>query len=108
MNSDFIQRRVLISGRVQGVGFRNSLMKEAMKESVNEAVKEAMKESGNFVRGFVRNLEDGRVEAVLLGPPEKILELTAWCKHGPVHAKVTSLEVKEESPDLSLGQLKIL
>ena len=92
-SSTEIQRRVLISGRVQGVGFRQSLFKEAEKVSV---------------RGFVRNLKDGRVEAVFLGSPETVLKLTAWCKHGPALAKVSVLEVKEEPLDLSLGRLKIL
>ena len=86
-----IQRRVLISGRVQGVGFRRSLVREA---------------AGSGVQGFVRNLPDGRVEAVFLGPSEKVLKLTAWCKKGPLLAKVTGLEVKEEPLDLTLGQFQ--
>ncbi len=88
-----IQRRVFVSGRVQGVGFRVFVLDAA----------------GNYpgLRGFVRNLKDGRVEAVFLGPEEAVLSLCAQCKKGPKHSQVTELEVKEERPDTSLKAFEI-
>jgi acylphosphatase len=77
-----IQRRVFVTGRVQGVGFRASTAREALKH--------------DGVRGWVRNLPDGRVEAVFGGEEGQVLALVAWCKHGPSTAAVTALEVIEE------------
>lgn len=84
-----IQRHVFVVGRVQGVGFRASTVKAAKKYPA--------------LRGFVRNLPDGRVEAVFAGADEEVLNLVSWCKKGPLLAKVTELEVIEESVDPSLG-----
>jgi acylphosphatase len=77
-----IQRHVFVTGRVQGVGFRFSTAEEA----------------GRYpgLKGFVRNLEDGRVEAVFSGQEKDVLAMVAWCKHGPPSAKVTQLQVIEE------------
>jgi acylphosphatase len=84
-----IQRHVWVSGRVQGVSFRASTVAEARR-------------LGGELRGYVRNLEDGRVEAVLSGPQSEVLALVAWCRQGPPHAQVTRLEVREEPVDSSL------
>jgi len=84
-----IQRRVLISGRVQGVGFRAATIEVASRHP--------------GLGGYVQNLPDGRVEAVIRGPQAQVLALVAWCKHGPPSALVESLEVIEERPDSSLG-----
>lgn len=85
-----IQRRVTISGKVQGVGFRASTVREAQ----------------NYpqVKGYVKNLPDGRVEAVFAGPEQEVLSLTAWCKKGPRSAKVTQIEVKEEAYQSNWGE----
>lgn len=83
-----IRRRVLVSGRVQGVGFRASTVAQASRHA--------------GIRGFVRNLDDGRVEAVFQGPEAEVLALVAWCKQGPPSARVTALEVREEDVDPSL------
>ncbi len=48
------------------------------------------------LRGFVRNLPDGRVEAVFAGDEAAVLAMVAWCRKGPLTAKVTELEVVEE------------
>ena len=87
--SDQIQRRIFVTGRVQGVGFRASTAREAQRHP--------------GLRGFVRNLEDGRVEAVFAGDAEAVLAMVAWCRHGPSFAEVTDLEVREEPVDGRLG-----
>lgn len=92
--SDEIQRRVRVSGRVQGVGFRASLEAELLN-------------SHRGLRGWVANLEDGRVEAVFLGPQASVLSLLAWCRKGPSAARVEKIEVSEEDADQSLGPFRI-
>lgn len=90
MPSSTIQRRLLISGRVQGVGFRASTVRAA---SAYPAL-----------RGFVRNLPDGRVEAVFAGSESEVLEMVRWCHQGPPSARVSQVEIFEEpvSPDLGV------
>lgn len=80
-----IRRRVIISGRVQGVGFRQATRDEAQRHRI---------------AGWVRNLRDGRVEAVLEGPPGEVVAMVEWCRHGPPMARVVGLEVSEETPEL--------
>jgi len=75
--------RVLVSGDVQGVGFRWSTRDEA---------------AGRGLNGWVRNLADGRVEAVFEGPPGDVDEMVAWCRRGPRWATVSRVEVVEEEP----------
>jgi acylphosphatase len=77
------RRRLLISGRVQGVWFRDSCQTEARHHGV---------------AGWVRNRSDGRVEAVLEGPPDAVATLVNWCATGPTRAEVTDIEVLEEEP----------
>lgn len=78
-----IRRRVVVDGRVQGVWFRDSCRREA------EAV---------GVTGWVRNRDDGRVEAAFEGDELAVERLVAWCRHGPPRAVVTSVSVLEEAP----------
>lgn len=76
---------LLISGRVQGVWFRESMRQEALKLGAT---------------GWVRNLPDGRVEAAICGDPDVLDALLAWTKRGPPLAKVASIdpsEIPEES-----------
>jgi acylphosphatase len=68
-----------ISGRVQGVGYRAS-------------THYAARRIGGLT-GWVRNLDDGRVEAVVEGPREKIEALIAWCRQGPPAARVSDVDV---------------
>lgn len=71
--------RLIINGLVQGVSFRQSLLEEAEKHGV---------------KGWCRNLSNGyQVEALLLGEPEAVNALIAWCQHGPPSAKVKQVEV---------------
>ncbi len=69
-------QHLFVSGRVQNVGFRDSMQLRA-------------KELG--VKGWVRNRRDGRVEAVVAGAREKVDELLEWAKQGPPMATVTDL-----------------
>lgn len=75
--------RVLVSGRVQGVFFRDSLRTEA---------------SLRGVAGWARNLADGRVEVALEGDAAAVDLVVAWCRRGPPRADVTGIEVSGEPP----------
>lgn len=75
------QFRYVISGRVQGVFFRRNTARKAQ-------------ELGLF--GYVRNLKDGTVEAVVNGQEEMIKELLSFWKSGPGLSKVSKIEAKEE------------
>jgi len=72
---------IYISGRVQGVFFRSNMRRRALQLGL---------------KGWVRNLPDGRVEAVVEGEEDKIRSLIEWCKVGPPWAVVTSVDVKWE------------
>ena len=74
---------LLISGRVQGVGFRFSMCEAAL----------------NFgARGWVRNRFDGCVEAVVDGPPEAIASMRNWAQRGPRSARVDNVETRAATP----------
>ncbi len=74
---------VLVDGIVQGVSFRYYTMQEAKRRGV---------------RGWVRNLWDGRVEAVFEGEESSIQSLIDWCRHGPPSAKVDDVQVEWGTP----------
>jgi acylphosphatase len=78
-----VARRALVSGQVQGVGFRYSCVAEA--RAIGAA-------------GWVRNLPDGRVEAHVEGDQEQVTQLLAWLHEGPAFAEVSSVEVTEAEP----------
>ncbi len=73
-----VRAHVYVSGRVQGVFFRYETRKEAVKRNV---------------KGWVRNLPDGRVEAVFEGEKEDVEKLIDFCHKGPPLAKVEKVEV---------------
>ncbi len=73
------RRRLVIHGRVQGVGFRASLAWEAKREGV---------------AGWVRNRRDGTVEAMLCGSDEAVAATIAWLRRGPPGARVDRVEVE--------------
>jgi len=73
--------RVIIRGKVQGVFFRANLKENALM---------------NDLAGYVRNLEDGSVEAVFEGDDADIEEIIEYCHEGPRAAKVDDVEVIEE------------
>jgi acylphosphatase len=51
------------------------------------------------VAGWVRNRDDGAVEAVFEGPPEAVTRLVEFCRGGPGHADVDDLDVQEQEPE---------
>jgi len=75
---------VHVSGRVQGVFFRATTRDEAQE---------------NGVDGWVRNLDDGRVEAVFEGDPEAVDAMVDFCYEGSDMASVSTVEVEEEEPE---------
>jgi len=86
-----VRYRVLISGQVQGVYFRAACQRMAWQRGVN---------------GWVRNLDDGRVEAVFEGAPGDVLHLVDWSRHGPRLAVVSDVTVQAEPPE-GLGAFTI-
>lgn len=78
-----IRVRVFVEGRVQGVNFRHYTCREADHLGVS---------------GWVRNLPDGRVEAVYEGPRTVVEAMVAWTRHGPEWARVTGLAIHDEEP----------
>jgi len=79
-----IARRLSISGRVQGVGFRYALADEARDRKLS---------------GWVRNRRDGSVEAVIAGPEAGVEAVIAWAHQGPPAARVTAVTVEAATTD---------
>jgi acylphosphatase len=75
-------RRYLIRGRVQGVGFRDFVQRQAAELGVT---------------GYVRNLDDGRVEAVAVGTPAQLAELAGYLHRGPRWSDVRGVEESEHA-----------
>ncbi|MFN2608609.1 MAG: acylphosphatase [Acidimicrobiales bacterium] len=78
-----VARRVVVSGRVQGVFFRDSCREQA---------------AALGVAGWVRNTAEGTVEAWFEGPRAAVDRLVHWCRDGPRHADVDGVDVYEEDP----------
>ncbi|MEZ4768384.1 MAG: acylphosphatase [Caldilineales bacterium] len=76
-----VRAHIVISGHVQGVFFRGQTQRRA---------------NALGVAGWVRNLPDGKVEAVFEGEEASVNELIAWCRHGPPNAWVSNVEVRRE------------
>lgn len=85
--------RVFINGRVQGVFFRQALKAKAKQNKVN---------------GWVRNLRDGRVEAVFEGDDEKVATLIEWCHAGPANAIVEDVEIRNEDYENEFSKFDVL
>jgi len=81
--SNLVRIHLIISGRVQGVGFRAHTQREAERLGLN---------------GWVRNLPDGRVELVAEGEPAPVNQLVDWCRSGPARARVADVRVEWEAP----------
>jgi acylphosphatase len=79
-----VRKRVLVSGEVQGVFFRDTCRRIAGQQGV---------------AGWVRNLPDGRVEAVFEGDAQSVERLVRWARRGPSRAIVTAVAVQDEPPE---------
>jgi acylphosphatase len=79
-----VARRFLVSGRVQGVGFRFFAETVAVREGVH---------------GWVQNLPDGRVEAVVEGEASAVERFERALQHGPRGARVDNVRTEEEMPN---------
>jgi acylphosphatase len=77
-----IARRYLVRGRVQGVGFRDFVQRRA---------------AALGVTGYVRNLDDGRVEAVACGTPAQLAEFAGYLHQGPLFSGVRGVEENEHA-----------
>lgn len=84
---------LFISGKVQGVWYRQSMLQEAIKLGI---------------KGWVKNLSDGRVEAVIEGDEKSLEKLISWCHIGPPNAIVGKVEVFEEPVTQDFFSFKIL
>ena len=78
-------RHVVISGRVQGVGYRAFVDHEAR---------------ARHLEGWVRNRMDGRVEAVFAGAAEAVTAMIAACRRGPSSARVEAVHEEAADPDM--------
>jgi acylphosphatase len=83
-----IRRRLIVHGRVQGVGFRWAIARAA---------------ESRGVAGWVTNRADGTVEAVLEGEPEAVESVVRVSREGPRGAQVERVEVAEEEPEALSG-----
>ncbi len=85
--------KVVVRGRVTGIGFRYSALDVA---------------SGlPGLKGHVRNLSRGEVEAVVQGPPELVAKMLDWLRRGPPGARVDGFEMERIQPDPSAGDFTI-
>ena len=93
LDDERIRVHLRISGRVQGVWFRQSMKEEA--------------DRLGGLSGWVRNLPDGDVEAVIEGPPARVEPLVQWCHRGPPAAKVTHVQRTDEPPEGETGGFEV-
>ena len=83
--ASFEIRRLVVSGRVQGVGYRAWFADRAQRRGLE---------------GWVRNRRDGSVEALLAGPPDVVTDMVAECRRGPPLARVGTVDVTAADPAL--------
>jgi acylphosphatase len=84
MAGDHERVRIHVSGKVQGVFFRDSARSKAGELGVS---------------GWAENLPDGRVEVVAEGPTDAVRAMVDWCREGPEFASVSDVEVANEDPE---------
>jgi acylphosphatase len=79
-----MRKRVIVSGLVQGVFFRDTCRRMAQEHGV---------------AGWVRNRPDGTVEAIFEGADDRVARLVEWAKHGPSRAIVSHITVDDQAPE---------
>jgi acylphosphatase len=84
--------RAMVTGRVQGVGFRYTTISEAQQRNLT---------------GWVRNLPAGDVEVLAQGPPAAVDDFVAWLAIGPRLASVVNVEVTPVEPDAGLATFHV-
>ena len=87
-----VRARVIIEGRVQGVFFRSHTQEMALRLGL---------------KGWVKNLRDGSVEAVFEGDKDKVDQMIQWCHRGPSEARVTRVHLSWEKCDGELEDFSI-
>lgn len=86
-------KKYLVSGVVQGVGFRYFTQRAAAKLQVG---------------GYVKNLRDGRVEVFVMGTPQQLDELRTMLEHGPRFSTVTEVREEAATPDPQYEQVFVI
>lgn len=86
-----VVKHLRITGRVQGVGFRYSMFYAAQNYGIT---------------GWVRNCNDGSVEAVAQGETEQVDEFIAWAHKGPSLCEVDGVEISEATGDFETFEIK--
>jgi len=84
MTADRTRAHVFVTGRVQGVFYRANTRDAATERGID---------------GWVRNLDDGRVEAVFEGPEDAVETMVEWCHEGSPAASVEAVDVQFEDPE---------
>ena len=84
--------RLLITGSVQSVFFRQFVQQQAVKQNV---------------KGFIRNLEDGRIEIFVEGDQDNVSSMRELCRKGPPHSIIRAVEEREE-PFQDFKEFKVL
>jgi acylphosphatase len=82
--SERVRAHVFVSGKVQGVYYRANTRDTARKHDID---------------GWVRNLDDGRVEAVFEGPEGTVESMVEWCHTGSPRARVDDVDVEYDDPE---------
>ena len=85
-------RRLVIRGRVQGVGYREAAVRAAFALDVH---------------GWVRNRQDGSVEALAQGEPEAVERFVTWCRRGPPLARVVEAALFDAEVDTVLSAFEM-
>jgi len=87
-----VRVRMLVSGEVQGVFFRSNTRDKAVDLGL---------------KGWIRNLPDGRVECVIEGEKDKVERMIRFCRGGPPGSRVENLEIKWENSTNEFGSFEI-
>ena len=88
-----MKKHIVITGKVQGIGFRHWLYKAAMQRNID---------------GWVRNKISGEVEALIIGNDENVNDLIKLCEKGPIFSKVTKVKVQNYQKEYSKKSFDII